>query len=317
MRITVFGTGAVGGYFGGRLAQAGEEVVFIARGEQLRALRDHGLRVDSLQGDFVVRPVQATDDPAQVGVVDAVLVCVKAWQVAEAALACRPLVGPETFVVPLQNGVEAPAQLAAVLGAEHVLGGLCRIVSFVVEPGHVRHAGLEPYVACGELDNRPSERAERLREAFARAGVTAEVPPDIQVALWQKFLFIASFSGVGAVTRAPAGVLRSLPETRQMLEQAMHEVLAVAQARGVGLPEETIHQTMALIDSLPADGTASMQRDIMEGRPSELESQNGAVVRLGQEVGVPTPLNTFIYHSLLPLESRARGRVQFRIWDAD
>jgi 2-dehydropantoate 2-reductase len=309
MRIAVFGTGAVGSYFGGRLAQAGEQVAFIARGEQLRALQDQGLRVDSIKGDFVLRPVQATDDPKQVGTVDVVLVGVKAWQVTEAAQAMGPMVGPETFVVPLQNGVEAPDQLAAVLGAEHVLGGLCRIVSFVVEPGHIRHAGLEPYMAFGELDNQPSERAQRLREAFAQAGVMVEIPPDIQVALWTKFLFIASFSGVGAVTRSPAGILRSLPETHQMLEQAMREVLEVAVARGIALPAEAIGQTMALIDSLPPEGTASMQRDIIEGRPSELESQNGAVVRLGQEAEVATPLHTFIYHSLLPLELRAQGQV--------
>jgi len=303
----------VGGYFGGRLAQAGEDVVFVARGEQLRALRGQGLRVDSPKGDFVVRPVQATDGPAQVGAVDAVLVGVKAWQVTEAAQAMHPLVGPETFVLPLQNGVEAPNQLAAVLGSEHVLGGSCKIVSFVVEPGHIRHAGLEPYVALGELDNRSSERTERLREAFVRAGVRAEIPPDIQVAMWEKFLFIASFSGIGAVTRAPAGVLRSLPEMRQMLEQAMREVLAVARAREIALPEEAISRAITLIDSLPPGGTASMQRDVMDGRPSELESQNGAVVRLGQEVGVATPLHAFIYHSLLPLELRARGRVQFAL----
>jgi len=307
MRIAVFGTGAVGGYFGGRLAQAGADVVFIARGETLRALREGGLRVDSLNGDFVVRPAQATDDPSEVGAVDAVLVGVKAWQVPEAAEAMRPLVGPETFVVPFQNGVEAPDQLAGVLGGDHVLGGLCRIVSQVVEPGHVRHAGLEPYVAFGELDNRTSERAERLGEAFAQAGVTAEVPADVRVAMWEKFLFIASFSGVGAVTRAPAGVLRELPETRQMLEQAMREVLAVAHARGVALPEESIARTMALIDRLPPGGTASMQRDVMAGRPSELESQNGAVVRLGQEAGVATPVHTFIYHSLKPMELQARS----------
>jgi len=311
MRIAVLGTGAVGGYFGGRLAHAGEDVVFIARGAQLRALRERGLRVDSPAGDFVVRPVQATDDPAQVGPVDAVLVGVKAWQVTEAARAMLPLVGPATFVVPLQNGVEAPDQLAAVLGAEHVLGGLCRIVSLVVGPGHVRHAGLEPYVALGELDNRPSQRAARLRQALVRAGVTAEIPPDIRVALWEKFLFIASFSGVGAVTRAPAGVLRELPETRRMLEQAMREILAVARAKDIALPEESIPRTMALVENLPPDGTASMQRDIMAGRPSELESQSGAVVRLGREMGVATPLHAFIYYSLLPLELRARGPVQF------
>ena len=307
MRIAVFGTGAVGGYFGGRLAQAGEDVVFIARGGQLRALQAHGLRVDSIKGDFALSPVQATDDPAQVGVVDAVIMGVKTWQVPEAARAMRPLVGPETFVVPLENGVEAPDQLAAVLGAKHVLGGLCRIVSFVVGPGHVRHAGLEPYVALGEVDNRPSERAERLRDAFTQAGVNAEIPPDIRVAMWEKFLFIASFSGVGAVTRAPAGVMRELPETRQMLDQAMREVLAVAHARGVALPEESIPRTFALVDGLPPGGTASMQRDVMAGRPSELESQNGAVVRLGREVGVATPLHAFIYHSLIPMELQARG----------
>ena len=311
MRIAVFGAGAVGGYFGARLAQAGEEVVLIARGEHLRAIQAYGLRVEGATGDFVIHPAQATDDPARVGTVDVVLVGVKAWQVEEAARAMRPLVGPETFVVPLQNGVEAPTQLARVLGSDHVLGGLCRIISAVVEPGHIRHVGLEPYVAFGELDNRPSERAERLRATFARAGVRAEVPPDIHVAMWEKFLFIASFSGVGAVTRAPVGVLRSLPETRRMLEQAMEEVWAVAQARGIGLPREGIPRTMALIDGLPPGGTASMQRDVMAGRPSELESQNGAVVRLGREVGVETPLHAFIYHSLLPLERKARGQVSF------
>jgi 2-dehydropantoate 2-reductase len=236
---------------------------------------------------------------------------VKAWQVPEAAEAMRPLIGPATAVVPLENGVEAPAQLAAVLGEDHVAGGLCRIVSIVVEPGHIRHAGMEPYIAFGELDNRPSERLERLRQAFARAvGVTVEIPPDIQVALWEKFLFIASFSGVGAVTRALAGVLRSLPETRAMLDQAMREIVAVAGARGIALADTAIARTMALIDGLPPDGTASMQRDIMAGRPSELESQNGAVVRLGREAGVETPLNAFIYHSLLPQEQNARAKAE-------
>jgi 2-dehydropantoate 2-reductase len=313
MRIAVFGVGGAGGYFGGRLAQAGEDVVFIARGEHLQALRTHGLRVDSVKGNFVLQPVQATDDPAQVGVVDVVLLGVKAWQVPEAAQAMRPLVGSETFVVPLQNGVEAPAQLAAVLSAQHVLGGLAKIISFKVGPGHIRHAGAEPYMAFGELDNRTSERAERLRLAFERAGVTVEIPPDIQAALWDKFLFVVSWGGVGAVTRAPIGVLRSVPEMRQMLEQSMHEVFAVAQARNIAFPEDAIRKTIAFVDTLPPSGITSLQRDIVEGRPSELTSWNGAVVRLGQEVGVATPLHAFIYHSLLPLELRARGQVQFPI----
>jgi 2-dehydropantoate 2-reductase len=313
MKIAVFGAGAVGGYFGGRLAQAGEDVVLIARGRHLKAMQAHGLRVESIEGDFTVDPAQATDDPAAVGVVDAILVAVKAWQVPQAASGMLPMVGPETFVVPLENGVEAPSQLATVLGKQHVLGGLCRIISALVEPGHIRHAGISPTITFGELDDRRTERAERLREAFQKTkGITATIPPDIRAAMWEKFLFIAALSGVGAVTRVPVGVLRSLPQTRRMLEEAMEEILAVAQARDIALPRGTVAETMAFIDGLPPNGTASMQRDVMARRPSELESQNGAVVRLGREVGTETPLNAFIYGSLLPQELRARGEIAGR-----
>lgn len=312
MRIAVFGAGAVGGYFGGRLAQAGEDVVLIARGEHLRTMQTHGLRVKSIEGNFIVDPVEATDDPTTVGVVDAILVAVKAWQVPEAARAMRPMVGPQTFVVPLENGVEAPSQLAAVLGETHVLGGLCRIISTLVEPGTIDHAGISPTITFGELEGRPSERAEKLRDVFQKAeGVTPQIPPDIHVAMWEKFLFIAALSGVGAVTRAPVGALCSLPETRQMLEQAMQEILAVAHARNIALSLETVPKTIAFIENLPPEATASMQRDIMAGRPSELASQNGAVVRLGQEASVETPVHSFIYHSLLPQELEARGQLQF------
>jgi 2-dehydropantoate 2-reductase len=312
MRIAIFGTGAVGGYLGGRLAEAGENVVFIARGENLQALRANGLRVDSIKGDFVVQPVYATDDPTEAGVVDVILLGVKAWQVPEAAQAMRPMVGPQTFVVPLQNGVEAPSQLAAALGHEHVLGGLCGFIAFIVEPGHIRHAGADPFIRFGELDNRPSERVERLRQAFDRAsGLTVEIPPDIQVAMWQKFLFVTAWSGMGAVTRAPIGVFRSQPGTRQMLERTISEIYYLARARNITLPKDIIGKTMEFLDSMPPDGTASMQRDIMNGRPSELEAQNGAVVRMGQQEGVETPINAFIYYSLLPMEMRARSDLQF------
>ena len=314
MRIAIFGTGGVGGYFGGRLAQAGEDVVFIARGEHLQALRTHGLRVDSIKGDFVLQPVHATDDLAQAGVVDVILVGVKAWQVPEAAQAMRPMVGSDTFVVPLQNGVEAPIQLSAVLGREHVLGGLCGLITYIVGPGHIRHAGADPFIRFGELDNRPSERVEKLCQIFDRAvGLTAQIPPDIQVAMWQKFLFVTAWSGMGAVTRAPMGVFLSQPGTRKMLEEIMCEIYNVAQARSIALPKDIVSKMMEFLDSLPPDGTASMQRDIMNGQPSELEVQNGAVVRLGQETGVETPVNAFIYHSLLPLEMRARGQLKFGI----
>jgi 2-dehydropantoate 2-reductase len=309
----VYGTGGVGGYFGGRLAQAGEEVIFIARGAHLQALQTDGLRVESIQGDISLRPVQASDDPRRMGQVDAVLVCVKAWQVPEAAAAMRPLVGEQTLVVPLSNGVDAPGQLAAVLGAGPVLGGLCHISAMIVAPGVIRHAGVKPHVAFGELDGRSGERPERLRQAFERAGVWVDVPADIQSAMWEKFLFIAAFSGVGAVTRLPAGVVRSVPEARQLLEEAMREIEALARKRRVALPAGIISSTLAYVDSLEPGVTASMQRDILAGRPSELQAQNGAVVRMGLELGVPTPVNSFIYASLLPQELRARGEVSFNI----
>jgi 2-dehydropantoate 2-reductase len=222
------------------------------------------------------------------------------------------MVGSETVVLPLQNGVEAPSQLAAVLGGGHVLGGLCGLMTFIVEAGHIRHAGADPFIRFGELDNRPSERVERLRQAFDKAsGVTAEIPPDIQVALWGKFLFVTPWSGVGAVTRSPLGIIRGQPGTRRMLEQTMGEIYNVGQAHNIALPKDILGKTMDFVDSLPPEGTASMQRDIMNGRPSELEAQNGAVVRMGQQVGVETPINAFIYNSLLPMEMRARGQLEY------
>jgi 2-dehydropantoate 2-reductase len=222
------------------------------------------------------------------------------------------MVGPETVVLPLQNGVEAPSQLAAVLGDEHVLGGLCGLMTFIVEPGHIRHAGADPFIRFGELDNRPSERVERLSQAFDRAsGLNADIPPDVQVALWGKFLFVTPWSGVGAVTRSPLGIIRDQPGTRQMLEQTMGEIYNVGRAHNIDLSKDIIGKTMDFVDSLLPEGTASMQRDIMNGRPSELEAQNGAVVRMGKQVGVETPVNTFIYNSLLPMEMHARDQLQF------
>ena len=311
MRIAIFGTGGTGGYFGAQLARAGEDVIFIARGEHLRAIRTTGLRVETLKGEIVIQPAQATDDPAQVGVVDAVLVGVKTWQVTEAARAMQPMIGPRTFVVPLQNGVEASLQLAEVLGVEHVLGGLCGTMSWIAGPGLIRSIGEAHFIKFGELDKGPSERAEQLRQVFERAGVKVEVPPDIHVSLWEKFLFVVSFGGVGAVTRAPIGVIRTLPETRQMLEQCLHEIFAVGRARHVALSDGSIEKSMAFLDSLTPGGTTSMQRDIASGKPSELDAWNGAVVRLGREARVDTPLHKFIYHSLLPLELQARGKIRF------
>jgi 2-dehydropantoate 2-reductase len=303
------GVGGVGGYFGGRLAQAGEEVIFIARGAHLSALQSNGLHVESIQGDFTIRPVQASDDPHQVGLVDMILLGVKAWQVTEVAGALKPMIAPETGVIFLGNGVEAPGQVAAILGEQHAMGGLCQISAAIAAPGHIRHVGIQPYVAFGEMDGRSSSRALRLKQAFERAGVKADIPDDILAAMWEKFVFIASISGVGAVARSPVGVTRRVPETRQMLIQALEEVVLVGQARGVNLPPDLAVKRMAFIDSIAPEVTASMQRDIVEGRPSELEAQNAAVVRMGREARIPTPVHAFIYASLLPQELKARDKL--------
>lgn len=311
MRVMVFGSGAVGAYFGGRLAQSGTEVVFIARGTHLQALQTRGLRVDSINGDFHLERVEATNSVAEAGEVDMVLVCTKSWQVSEAAIALKGRLAPESGVLYLGNGVEGAEQVASILGPEHVLGGMCRISAFIAGPGHIQHVAIEPSIAFGERDNRHSPRCEQLLDAFQHASVKAEIPADIEAAIWQKFLFIAAVSGVGAVTRSPVGVFRTIPETRSMLAEALKETAAVANARGVKLAPDAAERILNMIDNMPTHTVASMQRDILDGRPSELESQNGAVVRLGKALGVPTPTHALIYASLLPQEQRARGENSF------
>lgn len=307
MRIAIFGSGGVGGYFGGKLAASGQDVVFIARGEHLAALRTNGLRIEGTDAVLNLDHVNATSDPNDVGPVDLVILGIKAWQVVEAARAIKPMVGPNTVVLPLQNGVEAPQQLVAELGNGPVIGGLCRIVSFVVGPGHIRQAGFGSSIIVGELDNRSSQRVETIRERFVAAGINTSIAPDFDVALWTKFLFIAAFSGVAAVARQPAGVVRTQPETRQQLIRAMEEIQALARARQINLPSDAVAEGMANVDRLPGEGTSSMQRDIAEGKPSELESQNGAVVRMARELRIEVPTHEFIYGMLKPFEFKARG----------
>jgi 2-dehydropantoate 2-reductase len=308
VRIAVVGAGAVGGYFGGRLAEAGEDVTFIARGAHLEAIRERGLEVRSTEGDFTIHPASATDDPHEVGEVDTVLVAVKAWQLPEAAARMGPMVEDRTAVVPLLNGIEAPDVLGEALGPGPVLGGLCRILAHRSGPGRIEHTGFPPTIEFGEFDGSRSERAVALLEAFGRArGVQATLSEDIQRAMWIKLVFIAAMSAVGAATRAPIGVTRALPETRDLLERAFEEVRSVGIGRGVALPDDLLPRFLAVVDALPEGEVTSMQRDVLAGRPSELEAQVGAVVRLGREAGVPTPVHETLYAALLPQERRARG----------
>lgn len=312
MRIAIVGTGGVGGYLGGRLAQAGEEVTFIARGQHLQAMREHGLRVDSISGDFILDPVQATDNPAEVGPVDVVAVAVKGWQVPEAAQSMQPLIGDQTFIVPFLNGIEAADQLAEVYGPARVVHGFCHIVSFIAGPGHIKHSGVDPVFSFGEADNQRSPRIERLYQALDRAeGIAPQIPPDIQAAVWSKFLLISPWSCIGSLTQAPVGAWRKVPETRALWQQLMGEIVALAQAHQINLTEAKIERTTAFVDQLTPPLTASMQRDVTAGKPSEMETQVGAVIRLAQAANLEVPAYRFIYACLRPLELRARGELSF------
>jgi 2-dehydropantoate 2-reductase len=311
VRIAIFGAGGVGAYFGARLAEVGNEVSVVARGAQLDAIRANGLRVDSVFGDMLVRPKVASASAADIGPVDAVLLGVKTWQVSDVAPALKPLLGRDTFVVPLQNGVETPDLLAAALGPEHVVGGVCGGFCFIVAPGHVKHIGGVTFIKFGELDGKKSERVERLRAEFEAAKVDVAVPDDIRVALWEKLMLVVPFGGVGAVSRAPIGVIMKTPETRKLIEAGMREIAAVALAQGVELPADTVERTLALLDRTTPAGTSSLQRDIAAGKRSELDAWTGAVVRLGARLHVPTPTHSFLYAALLPLERRARGELAF------
>ncbi|NWF63999.1 MAG: ketopantoate reductase family protein [Chloroflexi bacterium] len=309
MKLAIFGTGGVGGYFGGRLAKNGEDITFIARGEHLAALRHSGLRVESIDGDFTVHPVNATDSPQSVGVVDLVILATKAWQLDEAITQMKPLLGNGTVILPLLNGMEHMDLLIHTFGTPHVIGGLCRISAFIGAPGVIRHVGMKPYIAYGEWDNSPSERIQIIHNLFSSIdGIAAENPANIQTAMWEKFIFITGTSGVGAYTGKPIGEYRANPETRAMLFNAFSETAAVARAMGAPIEESFVSETMQQIDNAPGSVMASMQKDMMAGKPSELNAQTGAVIRMGKAASVPTPTHEKLFAALLPLEQKARSR---------
>jgi 2-dehydropantoate 2-reductase len=299
MKIAVVGTGGVGGYFGGLLAHSGQDVTFVARGAHLEALRQ-GLQVQSVHGDFSVSPAKATDQMATIGPVDLVLICVKDFQLEGIMPLLQPVIGPETVLLPLLNGVRAGAKLAERFGRQQTMGGLCRVVSFVAEPGVIKQLSPFRSVTFGEWDGRRSERAQRIYEAMAAADIDVTLTDDIEKAMWTKFIFITAYSGVGAVVRLPAGGLRACPETMEMLRSAVDEIVAVGRAKDVALDEDVAEKTMAFVEGLPDDATASMQRDVQDGRFFELEAMTGSLVRNGQLLDVPTPVNQFIYATLKP-----------------
>ena len=308
MKIVIFGTGGVGGYFGGKLAQHGADVTFIARGAHLEAIRANGLRVESIDGDFTIHPAQATDNPQTIGKADLILLCTKAWQLNEAIQQMKPMVAENTVILPLLNGMEHMDALLQAFGAQHVIGGLCRISAFIGEPGVIRHVGVKPQIMYGEWDNSHTARVEKIHALFtAIDDIAAEIPADIQTAMWEKFIFIAGVSGVGSYTRLPIGEYRNTPELRTMLQNAFEETAAIARARGVAIPENFVQDTMHRIDGIAASVTPSMQKDMMAGRPSELNEQTGAVIRMGKMANVATPTHEKLFAALLPFEQKARG----------
>lgn len=299
MRIAIIGAGGVGGYFGARLQAAGSDVAFVARGAHLGALRERGLRVESPKGDLHLAHVQATDNPATLGVVDAVLLTVKMYDLDAASRLLMPLIGRDTVVVTLQNGVEAIDIVAGHVGREHVAGGVAYVAAVIAEPGVIRHTSLDSLI-FGELDRRRSERLVALEQACLHAGFSARVSDDIDIDLWSKFSRLSVFSGMTAVTRSTMGVLRSDPELLAMLVAACKETIAVGRARGVALPDRLIDEILQMVHTLPHHAKASMLEDLERGRRLELPWLSGAVVRLGAAAGVPTPIHAFIATVLKP-----------------
>ncbi len=308
MRTAIFGTGGAGGYFGAHLALAGEDVVFIARGEHLRAIQQNGLILELDSVEKIAKGV-ATDDPGSVGKVDVILMGVKTWQLADAARSMLPMMHADTFVIPLQNGVEAASDLAEIVGETRSVNGTCNTITRIVGPGRLRSMGPVNFLRFGECDNRKSDRVIRFRDMVVNVGVRAEVPDDIQLAVWKKFCFAGGCGGISAAARAPAGVFRSVPETRELLTRSIAEVVALGRAMGVNLDENQVDETLAFADSLAYESTPSLLRDIAAGKPSELEAWTGAVVRLARKYGVSTPVADAVYALLLPQELKARGAI--------
>ena len=299
MRIAIIGAGGVGGYFGARLIAAGEEVHLVARGAHLGAMQRTGLRLRSGLGDLVVAPVHATADPGTIGPVDLVMIAVKLWSTAEAMESAGPLVGPGTALVSFQNGVEAADLAAGEFGPEHVLGGVAHIAALIEEPGVIRHNGTLARLTFGEFDGKSSPRARALLAACEAAGVDAVLSADIRGAIWEKFVFLVAVAGMTALTRLPIGPIRTDPVCREMLQDAMAEVV-VASSHDVRLPADVVERQMSLVDRLPPDMVSSMLGDLRRGHRLELEWLSGAVARMGSVAGVATPRNQAIYAALRP-----------------
>ncbi len=307
MKVAILGTGGVGGYYGALLAQQGEDVTFVARGAHLQAIRQNGLEIKSIHGDVTIFPARATDQLAQVGPVDLVLFCVKTYDTRQFASDLAPLLGSNTLVLSLQNGVEAAEQIGQFVGMPRMLGGATWVSSAIESPGVIRQVSQFRRVVLGELDGSLTPRLQAVFQAFDKTGITVEITQDIAKVLWTKFIFISAASSLGSLTRLPLGDYRAVPETRSLMIQLMREVESVARAQGVALDPDVIEKSLTFIDQAAPAIKASMQSDIAAGRRSEIEAMIGAIGRKGRAAGVPTPIADMVYAALLPVEVKARG----------
>jgi len=308
MKILIYGTGGVGGYFGARLAEAGNDVTFIARGKHLKAIQKNGLQLKSIDGDYTVFPAKVTADISSLNSdFDLILLGVKSWQILDAAKDIKPILNKKTLVLPLQNGVDNVDKLLSIIDKKHVIAGLCRIYAKVEDYGIISHFAFPPELVFGELNNEKTNRILAIKSVFEKAKFKAVIPVDIITDIWKKFMFICTVSGLGALTRISIGAMVENKETRGLLQKTVEEIVAVAIAKGINLPKNMVESMMNFIASQPYDSTTSTQRDIMDGRPSELENFNGYIVSQGKKLGIETPVNSFIYNCLLPQEQIARG----------
>lgn len=306
MKIAVIGAGGVGGYFGARLAAAGSDVAFVARGAHLAAMQERGLAVLSPLGDVYLEKVEAADDPALIGAVDVVLFAVKLYDTESAGARLRPLLGPGTIVVSLQNGIDSEDRLVAIVGRERVVGGIAYISATIEAPGVIRHLNRQAKLAFGELDGRDSPRLEPLLAACRRAGFEAVSSPAIEVAIWEKFIFLAALAAATGGARLPLGPILADADTRALIVDAMREVVAVGRAKGLALDASFVDRSLAFMETLPPDMKASLAHDLDRGNRLEIEGLSGAVVRLGAALGVATPVHRTIY-ALLKLHGGGRA----------
>jgi 2-dehydropantoate 2-reductase len=306
MKIVIIGAGGVGGYFGGKLAQAGFDVTFVVRGEHFSAIKKNGLQIKSIKGDFTVHP-KVTDDIQTVNDPELIILGVKSWQVIDVAKNLPSIISKNTLVLPLQNGADNADKLLSVLNEVNVLAGLSKIVSKIEAPGIIRHFAFEPEIIFGEINNELTVRVKTIKNVFDKAGFKNRISDNIQLDIWRKFLFIVSVSGIASLTRVVFGEIREDKALRKIIYQTAFEIMTIANAKGISLSKSDIENAMQAIDNTDFQTTASMQRDIMENRPSELDNFNGYIVRQGKELQIETPINDFIYYCLLPQEKRARS----------